>query len=291
MVRVWGFGVTNNAGSSGVYFQVLNSTGSYINYNSNGVPRLDYVVAAAEKYNVKLVLPFVNNWDDLGGINTYVNAFGGDKKSWYTNSRAQAAYRQWISVAVNRYKNSPAIFSWQLGNEPRCQGCATSVITNWAQQTSAYIKSLDPNHLVSLGDEGWLRGGGNGGYPYQASEGIDWEANLKISTLDYGTVHMYPTAWGQTSSWGSTWIAEHAQRGAASGKPVVIEEYGWEGQPTNIVGPWQTTIEQSSNIALGQFWQWGDESTRSYGDVYSLYSSSSSYNQLVTQHAAKLNAK
>ncbi len=115
-----------------------------------GIPRLDYAVSQAEKHNIKFVLPLLNNWNDLGGINTYTNAFGGSATSFYTDSKSQAAYKAYIEFIVNRYKSSPAIFAWELCNEPRCSGCKTSVITNWASDTSAYIKSLDPDHLVSI---------------------------------------------------------------------------------------------------------------------------------------------
>lgn len=39
--------------------------------------------------------------------------------------------------------------------------------------------------MVTLGDEGFMNGGGDGSYPYTTSEGIDFEANLKVpvSTL------------------------------------------------------------------------------------------------------------
>jgi mannan endo-1,4-beta-mannosidase len=107
---------------------------------------------------------------------------------------------------VNRYRSSPAIFAWELANEPRCQGCATSVITNWARDTSAYIKSLDSSHYVLLGDEGFFNRPGSSEYPYQGGEGVDFEANLQISTLDAGVFHMYISSWGMTNDWGDKWI-------------------------------------------------------------------------------------
>lgn len=90
------------------------------------------------------------------------------------------------------------------GSESRCNGCQTSVITNWARDISGYIKSLDSAHYVALGDEGFMVGGST--YPYQGGEGIDFVENLKISTLDFGTVHLYTTSWGQSYEWGTTWI-------------------------------------------------------------------------------------
>lgn len=63
VVRIWGFGSVNtDPGPDSVFFQLLNSTGSYINYAANGIPRLDAVVSQAESVGLKVVLNFVNNW-------------------------------------------------------------------------------------------------------------------------------------------------------------------------------------------------------------------------------------
>lgn len=56
---------------------------------------------------------------------------------------------------------------------------------------SAYIKSIDSNHLVGLGDEGWINDPGNSDYPYQGNSiGIDFAANLAINSIDFGTFHV-----------------------------------------------------------------------------------------------------
>ena len=163
-----------------------------INTGANGLQRLDYVVKSAETYGIKLIINFVNNWSDYGGMPAYNTYYGTTKTTWYTDSRVQAQYKAYISAVVSRYKTSEAIFAWELANEPRCNGCATSVITNWATTISAYIKSLDSTHLVTLGDEGFMNGGGDGSYPYTVAEGIDFQANLKVANLDFGTFHLYP---------------------------------------------------------------------------------------------------
>jgi endo-1,4-beta-mannosidase len=69
-----------------------------------------------------------------------------------------------------------------------------SVIYNWANATSHYIKSLDPNHMVTMGDEGFgPLAGGDGSYPFTtAAGGYDWQTDLDIPTLDFGTLHLYP---------------------------------------------------------------------------------------------------
>jgi mannan endo-1,4-beta-mannosidase len=111
----------------------------------------------------------------------------------------QAAYKSYVAAWVNKYKNEPTIMAWELANEARCDGstgttsgtCTTTTISNWATNISAYIKSLDSNHLVTLGDEGFMNQGSSGpNYPYQIGDGIDFPSNLKISTLDFGTFHV-----------------------------------------------------------------------------------------------------
>lgn len=301
VVRVWGFGNVNNATAAAgtVYFQVLNSTGNYINYDKTyGLGRLDSVVKYAEKYNVKLVLPLLNNWDDLGGINTYSAAFGSNATTFYTNQKAQAAYKSYIKTIVNRYKSSNAIFAWELCNEPRCHGCDTSVIYNWASGISAYIKSLDPTHMVTLGDEGWLPGYGDGSYAYSTAEGVDFAKNLKIPTLDYGTFHQYPTSWGYNASFGDPWLAAHDAVGKAAKKPIIAEEYGWPyaNNRTAIESEWQSFILSKTGIAADQKWQWGDElaTVKSEEDDYAVYyntTKGSDYQILVTQHAKAMLAK
>ncbi len=92
--------------------------------------------------------------------------------------------------------------AWELANEPRCSGstgsassaCDTtgSTINAWAKTISAYIKSIDPNHLVAIGDEGWFQEANPPTYPYAPGVGVDFVKNLQISTLDFGTLPLLP---------------------------------------------------------------------------------------------------
>ena len=45
--------------------------------------------------------------------------------------------------------------------------CTTTTITQWASEMSAFIKSVDSNHLVAIGDEGFYNDPGNPSYPHQ----------------------------------------------------------------------------------------------------------------------------
>lgn len=48
--------------------------------------------------------------------------------------------------------------------------------------------------MVTIGDEGFgPLAGGDGSYPYTTTAGgYTWADNLNITTLDFGTFHLYP---------------------------------------------------------------------------------------------------
>ena len=299
VVRTWAFGNVNVPTNETVYFQLLNSTAgpsdASINYAAaNGIPRLDAVVSMAEKYNVQLVMTMLNNWNDLGGINTYCDVTGCNATTFYTDAAAQKLYQNYVKFIVNRYKSSSAVFSWELCNEPRCHGCPSSTIYNWASTTSAYIKSLDKSHMVTLGDEGWLCSGGDGSYAYSCAEGIDFAKNLGIKTLDYGTFHMYPDQWGYNYTWANEWLVQHSILGKAACKPVVAEEYGAQGpNMTAVEAQWLSTIVHDTSIAYDSFWQFGTTlpSGTSDSDNYTIYYDTAPYTTLVTDHVKAMDAK
>ncbi|KAJ9136550.1 Glycoside hydrolase family 5 protein [Pleurostoma richardsiae] len=290
ILRIWGFNDVNTIPSNGqVYFQYLTASGSSINTGTTGLQRLDYAVSAASAKGIKLIINFVNNWDDFGGVTAYTTAFGGSHQDWFTNAAAQGQYRAYIKEIVSRYKSSPAVFAWELMNEPRCNGCDTDVIYDWAAATSAYVKSLDPSHMVTLGDEGFGLPG-NTTYPYTYAEGLDFVKNLDITTLDFGTFHLYPEYWNQPYDFGNDWIEDHGAACAAVGKPCLLEEYGTTSNHCGNEAPWQATALATEGMAADTFWQLGDQLTwsQSANDGFTIYYGSSEWTCLVTNHVAAI---
>ncbi len=65
----------------------------------------------------------------------------------------------------SKYKDDPTIFAWNLYNEPRCPysqdqsatGACFSDLQAWTAEMAGYLKSVDPNHLVSWGHEGFFK--------------------------------------------------------------------------------------------------------------------------------------
>ncbi|EEA18972.1 hypothetical protein TMatcc_010486 [Talaromyces marneffei ATCC 18224] len=292
ILRVWGFNDVNTVPSPGtVYFQLLANGTATINTGADGLEKLDYVVSSAEAHGIKLIIPFVNNWSDYGGMAAYVTAFGGSQTTWYTNTAAQVAYQAYIKAVVSRYRTSPAIFAWELGNEPRCKGCNTSVLTDWAKTTSAYIKSLDANHMVTTGIEGFgLDAGSDGSYPYTYSEGTNFTALLSIPDIDFGTIHLYPNSWGEALSWGSSWVSTHGAACASIGKPCILEEFGATSDQCANEAPWQATSLNTKGIGADMFWQYGDtlSTGQSPNDGNTIYYGTNTFTCIVTNHVAAI---
>ncbi|KAG2989710.1 hypothetical protein PC121_g8808 [Phytophthora cactorum] len=197
-----------------------------VNTGDNGLGYFDLVVAAAKAAGVKLVVPFVNNWSDYGGLGVYVQQLGGKyHDDFYTDEKIKAAYKNFIKTFVQRYAGEETIMAWQLCNECRCTGsgtlkesgnCNATTLTDWMAEMSSYIKSLDSNHLVASGSEGFLNTD-KSVYVYSGPSGVDFDANLSIDSIDYGAYHAYPDTWGvatsEAKSWGVKWIEDHVASG------------------------------------------------------------------------------
>ncbi|KAG6884746.1 hypothetical protein C0993_008536 [Termitomyces sp. T159_Od127] len=92
-------------------------------------------------------------------INHIVDSTNVTHDVFYTNPKVIASF---LETIVNRYKNSPNIFAWELVNEARCLGdlpagpnCVPGINTiyNWYRQQSDYVRSLDPYHSITTGGE------------------------------------------------------------------------------------------------------------------------------------------
>ncbi|WP_456033397.1 X2-like carbohydrate binding domain-containing protein [Ruminococcus sp.] len=254
----------NNDGTGekdGVYFQYWDDKAGkpVVNEGEDGLRRLDYVIKQAEEHDMKLVITFTNYWEAFGGMGQYVKWYQmsqgksvGNSKvdekdtcDFYTNETIKGWYKDYIKTLLNhtnyytgeKLMDSEAVFSWELSNEPRCtvdEFCKDDILYNWAKEMSAYVKSIDPYHMVSVGDEGFY----NLGYQEAAKQdlpsaaysgyyGVDFNKLMTIDTVDFGTPHMYVDQWGfDLGDDDLEWIKRHAQTTASADKPVIFEEFG-----------------------------------------------------------------
>eukprot|EP00891_Asterochloris_glomerata_P001627 jgi/Astpho2/1627/e_gw1.00030.19.1_t len=281
---------------------------------------LDYVLDQARQRNLKMILSLIDNWNATGSVDQIVQWSGSASVSaatheeFFTDAQCQSLYKQLANAIVTRtnsingrrYADDPTVMSWNLINEPRCYQCG-DVIQNWADMMATYIKSIDSNHLVTVGEEGFYAGTDTsrknndpeGANSWAFNEGQDFPADHSSTSLDYASIHLWPDAWlDESSSFPTTWLNAHMTDAAALGKPLLLEEFGKTvnlsmgltlAARDQLYSTVYSMIEQSiqgNGTLLGSaFWQWYAPGQGS--SLYSLTTGDSTY-QLAQQHAATL---
>lgn len=246
-------------------------------YNESGFGKLDYAIEKAKEEGIRLVIVLINNWADFGGMPQYIEWVKSETGNltllhddFYTNERCQQIYKDYVMYVLNRnntytglkYKDDPTIMAWELANEPRCDSDKSgNTLVDWAQEMSDYIKSIDPNHLLAVGDGGFLNRPNVTAYRYDGSNGVDWERLIKLPNIDYGTFHLYPEYWGKnwsdTLQAGLEWIKVHCDLAKEANIPVVLEEYGVSarsGKNRNMIYEYWNEALYENDADGSMFW-------------------------------------
>ena len=124
--------------------------------------------------------------------------------------------------------------AWDLGNELRCPKCAPGTVAKWYADQAAFVRSLDPNHLITTGEEGFYGCCGNPANPgsqyseWAASEGQDFIADHAAKDISFATIHSWVDNWGDISEgFQRKWIRQHSDDATrVLKKPVILEEWG-----------------------------------------------------------------
>ncbi len=207
-----------------------------------GFKRLDRLVALAGHFGVRLVLPLANFWDWQGGVATYQDWFGFDRKSdFYTDQDAQNAYHQHIENVLRRenhltgvtYKDDPTVLLWELMNEPRLGDATEDEFVAWVRESTEQINGIDSNHLVSTG----LGGGSVVDPPNHYTRAND------LDTVDAWSFHIWadPRHQDLGVSGGVEWLRNHTQAAHDLDMPAYAGEFGWPVDRTD-------TSDDSSEI-------------------------------------------
>jgi len=223
-------------------------------YKENLLDGLDFFMNELSKRNMYAVLYLTNNWDWSGGYVQYLdwcgygtppvpnvdgwNSFSNYLSEIYSCDTCTILLKKHIKHILSRtnyynqrkYTEDPHIMSWQIANEPRPMGAHNKELYEaWIKDMAVYIKSLDPNHLVSTGSEGEM-----------GSEN-DFDLYTRIHSdpnIDYLTIHTWPKNWnwldGKNISESMSHIIQqtdlyldkHVSLATVLSKPIVLEEFG-----------------------------------------------------------------
>lgn len=116
-----------------------------------------------------------------------------------------------------------------------------------------------------------------------------------LSHIDYGTYHLYPDHWNKSAAWGVKWIEDHITRGKTIGKPVVLEEFGYQHQSArpDVYQSWLSAVERLGG-AGSQFWILtsiqDDDSLYPDYDGFRIINGSKEA-ALISEHAKRMNEK
>jgi mannan endo-1,4-beta-mannosidase len=317
-------------------------------YNDAILDGLDYLMSELGKRDMKAVLYLNNAWEWSGGYSQYLSWADGSEpvipavdgyfayvdyvKGFLRSERAKELFANYVKDIVSRtnrytglaYADDPAIFSWQISNEPRAfSNDNKELLYEWIADVASLIKSLDANHMVSVGSEG----------SWGCEGDIDlWGRILALDNIDYGNIHIWPYNWGWLRGEGGVdepekyldraientraYINAHlevAQRlNGGVGKPVTLEEFGFPrddfaiapGTPTTLKDAYfkavlevmKQSVANKGLLAGCNIWAWGGEAQPPHefwqpGDPYTgdpAHEAQGLYSVFAGDHAVEL---
>jgi mannan endo-1,4-beta-mannosidase len=221
-------------------------------YNEEAFRCLDRIIALGHDFDVRIIIPFIasQSFASVRGVDEFSALAGKPKGSFWTDPDQKADFRHFLDFILNRkntvngivYKNDPAILAWQLGNEfgsyPGDRGLKydewSPKILEWSIEMAAYIKKVDPNHLV------------------MEAGGADREKLIADPDIDVISDHLYEY-WNKMG--GKPYIlsplALDSYNQCKGRKPLMIDEFGL-GSFENVSDLMKTIRE--SGIVGGLMW-------------------------------------
>ncbi len=253
------------------------------------------------KRKMTAVIYLSNNWNWSGGFLQYLRwnheipdsvflkniswtTLGDYTCKFYDCEKCVTGYRNQVkyivshvnSITHKKYSEEPAIMAWEIANEPRPM-CPSAVdfYKKFIRNTAAYIKELDPNHLVTTGTEG-----------YQSTQGMPLYQEINDDkNIDYLTIHIWPKNWGwldvknipgsidSVIAKTVTYINQHQAVANELNKPLVIEEFGLPRDEqsfdmnattkyrdiyfSKMLSEWWQSKKSGGNLAGVNFWAYG----------------------------------
>ncbi|KAL2245721.1 mannan endo-1,4-beta-mannosidase 2-like [Sesamum indicum] len=223
-------------------------------FNERVFRALDHVIAESRRYGIRLILCLVNNLQAYGGKTQYVKwaweegvGLSSSNDSFFYDPSIRRYFKNYVKTVLTRknsitgveYRDDPTILAWELINEPRCiTDKSGDTLQDWIEEMSAFVKSIDRNHMITVGLEGFYgpkspkRLTVNPEF-WAADVGTDFIRNSKISAVDFASVHIYPDHWTHNPDFEYKlkfvykWMLSHIEDGDKElKKPVMFTEFG-----------------------------------------------------------------
>lgn len=245
-------------GTHGVYMLYWDTENSRmaINDGPDGLQRLDYLISEARKRNLKLIIAFLDFWSYTGGAQQMRAWYRGPEKHpgaeesvfFASDPRTRDDYKAWVKHVLTRvnaidgtpYAKDPTIFAWELMNEPDIK--PHSLLRTWIEEMSAFIKSIDPDHMLATGHANLY-----GSF-----------SDLEIPDIDFGTWHGYPIYFNVGPERMNEQIKEFCAIGRTFAKPMLLEEFGYarsKPMSVEVYRMWLETVQNDKDCAGWLVWR------------------------------------
>ena len=199
-------------------------------YSEEVFVAFDNLLALANQYGVRLIIPIIDNWSWHGGIEQFCGFYGENAASFYTDLEIIEGFKDYLYDILNRvnsitgvkYKDDKAILCWETGNELNAPSA-------WVEEIAAFLREEDVNHLVMDGNYGIT------------------DSSLSNPDVDIVSNHYYE---GSTSTYAERLRSDAVM--SKNRKPFVVGEYGLSTN-ANSRGLIDATIEMGTAGSL--LWQ------------------------------------
>ncbi|XP_042497684.1 mannan endo-1,4-beta-mannosidase 7 [Macadamia integrifolia] len=315
VARTWAF-------SDGGYKPLQYSPGYYDEQMFKG---MDFVISEARRYGITLIMSLVNNYENFGGKKQYVEwarnqgQYLTSEDDFFRNPVVKGYYKNHVKTVLTRfnsitgiaYKDDPTIMAWELMNEPRCTSDLSGrTVQAWITEMASFVKSIDRNHLLEAGLEGFYGETSPQKKQYNPGfqQGTDFISNNQIAGIDFATVHSYPDQWLSSSSdqdqlfFLNNWLTSHIQDAQnVLRKPLLLAEFGKSAKDpgfntyqrdqmfNSVYYRIYSSARSGGATAGGLFWHLLTEGMDSFRDGYEIVlSESPSTASLIAEQSHKL---
>lgn len=189
-------------------------------YNENALLVMDTILSLANFYGIRIIIPFIEGPPWWGSKKAFAQLNAASAR--FESRGVRDDYKHLVATLCLRrntvtgisYKDDPAILCWETGNE-------MSSSASWLHEMAAYIKEIDPNHLLMDGNYG-VR-----------------SCALDDPNIDIVSNHFYKTP---------PWMIEHDLKKTGHRKAYLVGEWGWTLERTREI--LQRTLSTSTSGAL-----------------------------------------
>jgi len=208
----------------------------------------DWMLKEAEKRNVKLVLVIgrkLPRWPEC------------HEPEWIKSQDSRLKTQdllKYIKVVVNRYKENPALYVWQVENEPFLDfGECPKLDVEFLDKEIDLVRSLDSKHQILVTDSGelglWLKAAKRGDIFGTTIYRVVWSKYLGYIRYD---LFLPPQFF---------WLKANLARLFYPGKPIIVSELQaepWKEEGMDLK-QFSKNIEFAKKVGFPEVYLWGTE--------------------------------